>query len=65
MLAQGIKDANSTDTVKVKDALAKIKDFVGITGKMSIDKQHNPVKAGVIIEFKDGNQVMKTRIQPE
>jgi branched-chain amino acid transport system substrate-binding protein len=65
MLAQGIKDANSTDTVKVKDALAKIKDFVGITGKMSIDEKHNPVKAGVIIEFKDGNQVMKTRIQPE
>ncbi|MGI5920356.1 MAG: ABC transporter substrate-binding protein [Syntrophomonadaceae bacterium] len=65
LLAQGIKDANSTDSEKIKDALAKITDFVGITGKMSIDKNHNPVKAGVIIEFKDGKQVMKTRIDPE
>jgi len=31
---------------------------------MRIDDKHNPVKAGVIIEFKDGAQVMNTRIQP-
>lgn len=64
LLVQAIKDAGAADPVKIKDALAKIKDFEGITGKMSIDKQHNPVKAGVIIEFKDGKQIMKTRIQP-
>ncbi len=64
ILVQAIKDAGAADPVKIKDALAKIKDFQGITGKMSIDAQHNPVKAGVIIEFKDGAQVMKTRIEP-
>lgn len=64
LLVQAIKDAGAADPVKIKDALAKIKDFEGITGKMSIDEQHNPVKAGVIIEFKDGKQVMKTRIEP-
>jgi branched-chain amino acid transport system substrate-binding protein len=31
---------------------------------MTIDEQHNPVKAGVIIEFKDGSQTVNTRIQP-
>ena len=36
----------------------------GVTGTMSIDAQHNPVKAGVIIEFVDGSQVMNTRIEP-
>ena len=64
ILVQAIKDAGAADPVKIKDALAKIKDFQGITGKMSIDAQHNPVKAGVIIEFKDGVQVRKTRIEP-
>ncbi len=64
LMVQGIKDANAADPVKLAEALAKITDFEGITGKMSIDKQHNPVKAGVIIEFKDGKQVMNTRIQP-
>jgi len=64
IMVQGLKDAGEADPVKLKEALEKIKDFEGVTGKMSIDDQHNPVKAGVIIEFKDGKQVMNTRIQP-
>lgn len=65
LLAQAIKNANSTNPEDIKNALANIKDFEGVTGKMTIDKQHNPVKAGVIIEFKDGKQVMNTRIEPK
>lgn len=64
LLAQAIKDAGEANPEKIKDAIANTKDFQGITGTMSIDKQHNPVKAGVIIEFKDGAQTMKTRIEP-
>lgn len=64
LLAQAIKDADSTDPQKITDALANIKDFVGVTGKMTIDDQHNPIKAGVVIEFKDGTQTVNTRIQP-
>ncbi len=64
LLVQAIKEANSEEPQEIAAALAKISDFEGITGKMTIDKQHNPVKAGVIIEFKDGKQIMNTRIQP-
>jgi branched-chain amino acid transport system substrate-binding protein len=64
MLAQAIKDAGAADPVKIKDALANIKDFAGVTGKMTIDANHNPIKAGIIIENVDGKQVMNTRIQP-
>lgn len=64
ILVQAIKNANSTDSQAITDALSAIKDFEGVTGKMTIDEKHNPIKAGVIIEFKDGQQVMKTRIQP-
>jgi branched-chain amino acid transport system substrate-binding protein len=64
LMVQGLKDANAADPVKLAEALAKISNFEGITGKMTIDEKHNPVKAGVILEFKDGKQVMNTRIQP-
>lgn len=64
ILAQAIKDAGQADSQKITDALAKVKNFEGVTGTMSIDEQHNPIKAGVIIEFKDGKQVMNARIQP-
>ncbi|NLB52646.1 MAG: ABC transporter substrate-binding protein [Syntrophomonadaceae bacterium] len=64
IMIQGLKDAGEADSVKLTEALENITDFQGITGKMSIDEQHNPVKAGVVIEFKDGKQVMNTRIQP-
>lgn len=64
LLATAIERAGSDNPEKVKDALAQVKDFEGVTGKMSIDEKHNPVKAGVVIEFKDGKQIMNTRIQP-
>ncbi len=64
LMVKGLTDANEADPVKLAEAIGKITDFEGITGRMSIDEQHNPVKAGVIIEFQDGAQVMNTRIQP-
>jgi branched-chain amino acid transport system substrate-binding protein len=64
LMVRGIKDANAADPVKLAAALAKVTNFEGITGKMTIDEKHNPVKTGVILEYKDGKQVMNTRIQP-
>lgn len=59
LLADAITRANSADPVKIKEALEKTKDFAGITGKMSIDEQHNPVKNIVVIEYKDGKLVSR------
>ena len=64
LLVQAIKDAGEANPEKIKDALAKVKDFEGVTGKMTIDAKHNPIKAGIILEYKDGVQVLNTRIQP-
>lgn len=64
LLAQAIKDAGEASPEKIKIALENIKDFQGVTGKMSIDKNHNPVKAGIILEYKDGVQVMRSKVQP-
>ncbi|MEN6350900.1 MAG: ABC transporter substrate-binding protein [Syntrophomonas sp.] len=59
LLAQAIKDAGSADPQKVTEALAKIKDFPAITGTMSINDKHNPVKKIVVIEYKDGKLVSR------
>jgi len=64
LLAQGLKDAGEANPEKLRTALAGIKDFVGVTGKMTMDANHNPVKAGVIVEYYGGKQIMKARVQP-
>jgi branched-chain amino acid transport system substrate-binding protein len=57
LLADAITRAGSADPVKIKEALEETKDFAGITGTMSIDEFHNPVKNIVVIEYKDGKQI--------
>lgn len=49
-----IKRANSTDTVKVRDAIAKTKDFPGAAGKITLDENGDAVKFAVIKTVKDG-----------
>ncbi|SNX53632.1 ABC transporter substrate-binding protein [Thermoanaerobacterium sp. RBIITD] len=56
MLVQAIKDANSAEPAKIIEALSKLKDFKGVTGTITINSEHNPVKSAVIIELKDGKQ---------
>lgn len=59
LLADAIERAGAADPVKIKEALEATKDFAGITGKMSIDENHNPVKNIVVIEYKDGNLISR------
>lgn len=63
-LADALKRAGAPDSVKVKEALASTKDFSGITGKLSVDSNHNPVKSITILEMKDGEQTFLKKQQP-
>jgi branched-chain amino acid transport system substrate-binding protein len=65
LLADAIERAGSTDPEAIKDALAATKDFEAVTGTMSFDEYHNPVKEIAIIEMLDGQQVLKTKIAPK
>ncbi|MFB6466337.1 ABC transporter substrate-binding protein [Cytobacillus sp. Hz8] len=65
LLADAIKRAGSTDPSKIKDALAKTKDLSLVTGVISIDKDHNPIKSATVLEYKDGKQVFNTKVNPE
>lgn len=64
MLINAIKQANSTEPTKIKEALSKTKNLQVVTGTLSMDAQHNPIKSAVVIEMKDGNQTFKEKINP-
>jgi len=64
ILLQGIKEAGTVDdTAKVKDALAKI-NFSAVSGKITFDANHNPVKSATILAVKDGKVVFNSVVNP-
>jgi len=44
----------AADRTCIRDGLASIKDFAGITGNMTFDEQGDPIKCAVIVEIKGG-----------
>lgn len=51
------KAADGAKTSKdIKTNLAKLKDFEGVTGKMTIDKEHNPIKSAIMIGLDNGQE---------
>jgi branched-chain amino acid transport system substrate-binding protein len=64
LLADAIERAGGTDTTKIKEALENTKDFSRITGNITIDKDHNPIKSATVLEYKDGKQVFNTKVNP-
>ena len=65
LLADAIKRAGSTDSTKIKEALEKTKDLSLVTGIVTIDKNHNPIKSATVLEYKDGKQVFNTKVDPK
>ena len=62
-VADGIARSEKLDGESIKDALAATKDFSGVTGSFSVDENHNPVKAIVVIGLKDGVQASSERVE--
>lgn len=62
LVAKAIEDAGSADPAKIGEAMAKIKGFKGVSGEVTFNEQHNPIKSAVIIEHKDGKQTFKTKV---
>ncbi len=64
ILAEAIQRANSTDGSKVRQALAQTKDFAGVTGKITIDKDRNAIKPVMVLKIMDGKFVFQEKIEP-
>ena len=54
ILADAIKRAGTTDSAKLREAIATTKDFPGITGKITLDEKRNANKPAVMLTIKDG-----------
>ena len=63
-MVDAIRRAGSTDEPAVRDALAATRDFPGVTGSTSMDKDRNASKAAVIIMVKDGKFKFVQSIAP-
>ena len=50
ILGDAIKTAGSTDAAKIRDALANVKDYEGVTGKITIDAKRNASKSAVVLK---------------
>ena len=56
IMFDAIKRSGGTDRAKLRDALAATKNFAGVTGNISMDKDRNAQKPIVILKIQDGKQ---------
>jgi branched-chain amino acid transport system substrate-binding protein len=65
VLADAITRAGTTESAKLRDALAQTKDFPGVTGVISMDANRNAVKPAVVLKLQDGKSIYQETIQPQ
>lgn len=65
MLIDALKRAGADDPEALRKAIEGIKDLQVGTAKVTVDKNHNPIKGAVILETRNGERMMKTKIAPE
>jgi branched-chain amino acid transport system substrate-binding protein len=64
VLFEAIRRSNTTDGPKLRDAIAATKDYPGVTGTITINKERNTDKPAVVIEIKDGKFRYRELINP-
>ncbi len=64
ILADAMSRAGSTEGEKVRDALAATKDFSGVTGKITINKERNAIKPAVVLKVENGKFVYVETVTP-
>lgn len=64
ILCDAIKRAGDTDRAKIRDALAETKNFPGVTGDITLDKDRNAVKPAVILQVRGKGYKYLTTVKP-
>jgi branched-chain amino acid transport system substrate-binding protein len=63
LMLTAIKDAGADDTAKVKASLDKI-SFNAVSGKITFDASHNPIKSATILAVKNNQIVFDSVVNP-
>lgn len=64
LLLAAVAQAKSLERQKVRDALASIQEFEGVTGKMKFTGTGDPTKSAVILQIKGGKFTYHATVQP-
>jgi branched-chain amino acid transport system substrate-binding protein len=56
--------AQTTNPEKVRSALAQTRDFPGVTGKITMDQNRNPIKPAVVLRVNNGKMEYVETINP-
>lgn len=63
-VADAVGRAEKLTGEAVKNALEATENFAGVTGTLSVDEKHNPVKSIVVIELENGVQTSSIKVNP-
>jgi branched-chain amino acid transport system substrate-binding protein len=64
ILADAIQRAGNTEGSAIRDALAQTKDFKGVTGTITLDKDRNATKPAVVLQVKGKEFKFVETVQP-
>lgn len=64
MIKAAIESEGEATSAAITKGLADLKDFDGVTGKMTMDKDHNPEKAAVVIGVENGEEISAEVVNP-
>jgi branched-chain amino acid transport system substrate-binding protein len=65
LLVDAIGRAGTTESRKLREALAQTKNFSGVTGLISMDADRNAVKPAAVLKLEDARSIYQETIQPE
>ncbi|MEI6493577.1 MAG: ABC transporter substrate-binding protein, partial [Verrucomicrobiota bacterium] len=64
ILADAIRRAGTTESAKLRDAIAATKGFDAITGTITLDEKRNASKSAVILAIENGGFQFVESVQP-
>ena len=64
LMLEAIRKADSDDPRKIREALASIKGFKGVTGESAMDPNGNAIKSAVILQIAGGRQKFVKEVSP-
>ena len=65
VLADAIRRAGTTESQKLRDAIAQTNNFAGVTGAITLNGERNAVKPAVVLKLQNPRFVYETTIYPE
>ncbi|GAA0370514.1 ABC transporter substrate-binding protein [Bacillus horti] len=63
-LADAIERAGGTDPEQLQQAMASTADLALVTGNLTLDEKHDPIKSATILEYVDGVAKFRAKVDP-